>query len=286
MDIQIHPKQKSGYKIVIVILALILVVIVIATTVFRKPLAIYYHKQGLNRAQQKIIEIGPIEKQETLLGIRDQSYWIDKHDHHRDALVRLGYFDKKTWKLHYITVPSLQSRRLWEELSIVFPDHSTAIMQGYEENTEDMIVVWDCPENLFKWDQIISAHDALPCNILEADDKAIQSFLGQWGTQEEPFTYRITRTNTGIEIMIPPNEMWRTELRNLRIHNGILSFDQFFYTDPKDGLKTITNPSSDHSFSGIRSRVEMQPDPLNPDVLIIKTTTINSVKEHTLLKMK
>ncbi|MBN1816354.1 MAG: hypothetical protein JW828_03280 [Sedimentisphaerales bacterium] len=286
MNIQIHSKRKSGHKIAIAIPTLILVVITLAITVFRKPLAIYCHKQGLNRAQQKITEIGPIGKQETLLGIRDQSYWIDQHDHHRDALVRLGYFEKRIWNLHYITVPSLQSRRLWEELSAVFPDHSTAIMQGYEEGTADTVIVWDRPENLFKWDQTISAHDSLSCNTLEADDKVIQSILGQWGTQEEPFTYRIAQTNTGIKIITPPNEMWQIELRNLCIHNGILCFDQFFYTDPKDNLKTFANSSGDHSYSGIRSRIEMQPDPLNPNALHLKITTIFSIEQYTLFKME
>jgi len=154
-------KRRKTFAVVILLLLGGLLVL----WVNRVTIAVRYHLAAMDSSWRRIAEVGANDPK--------QSMYIDRYDAHRDALVRYGYFERREFVLTHISVPSTQSKRLWQELQAMFPDHPHVTMQGYEPATTDMVTVWDRPASMSRWKDVIQAHDkssagvALPGTIRE-----------------------------------------------------------------------------------------------------------------------
>ncbi len=235
---------------------------------FGEDITIAYHRHYMKSAWSKVMEYGPHDSK--------QSKALESYDHHKAALVNLGFLERVEFPLQYISVPSLESRRLWEELKAVFP-HSRSVMQGYEEETEDMIIVYDCPENIGGWEAIIRAYDQPDSQGIVKDIGNLLPFAGTWGDENNIVYYIISLDPDGVvQISTPPNDTWKTELKNIRLDGDRLLFDQYQHTPASGELKTITNESGEHPFSGVRCQIVLELDSANSDRIIFSLKTIHA----------
>jgi len=232
---------------------------------FRKPVAIKYHKLRINVLLNKKPKFDPVSGFSFFDGD-----WMNALDKHRDKLVELAYFQRVEFPLSYISYPSLQSRRLWEELGSRFPNHPHAVMQGYEPNTIDMIIVWDQPHKLAECARVISAHDAPPTNIVDASQgksEDLLRFVGHWAEEAEEACYIITEHAGTLKVETPPNDACRIVFKNIRLEGKRIAFDSFYYIDPNEDLKSIVNSSGEHPFSGVRCEMALEVNPRDPNEL-------------------
>lgn len=143
----------SRYRKVVAVAAIAGVLCLVALLVaFQADIRIAYHRERMVSASNKAAEVGASSPK--------QGNFIEAYDRHKAGLVKLGYFERREFPLQHVSVPSLQSRRLWEELLATFPDHIHIEMPWYR----DTVVVWDRPQNLAAWEAIIKAHDR-PVNM-------------------------------------------------------------------------------------------------------------------------
>ena len=137
----------SRYRKVVAVAAIAGVLCLVALLVaFQADIGIAYHRQRMVSAWHKAIEVGAGPK---------QGDFLEAYDRHKASLVTLGYLERREFPLQHVSVPSLQSRHLWEELRATFPDHIHIEMPWYGHT----VVVWDRPQNLAAWEAIINAHD-------------------------------------------------------------------------------------------------------------------------------
>jgi hypothetical protein len=133
----------------ITFIALVSLLLLIASSIFWKRIVlIKYHKLLMMSSYNKIVKVNAY-----------QAEYSVAYEKHRDALVRLGYFKRRKFPITHITSPSLQSRRLMEELYKMFPNYPHQEMRGVEPETPFVITVWDQTQRLSEWESIIAAHD-------------------------------------------------------------------------------------------------------------------------------
>ena len=243
---------KKCKTTVIFIAVSLSILLVVGLIIWWKPIAIKYHNQRIN----VLLSTKPKLDPDSGLSFFGDN-WIRAFEKHRDKLVELGYLQRMKFPLSNISVPSLESRRLFEELRRTFPSNPHTCMQGYEPNTPAMITVWDQPVNLAEWEKIISAHDVPPANIVDVSEigelQELLSFVGRWANEDGKVCYIITQTIEGnLKIQTPPNDTWRTIFKNIRLEGKRMMFDLFSYIDPNEYFKSIIDQSGEHPFSGVR----------------------------------
>jgi hypothetical protein len=254
----------------------LLIVIVAFIAFYGKPLAISYHKYRINA----LFNQEPTPDPDSGLAYFGEK-WINAFDKHRDKLIELGYLKTKDFPLKYVFVPSIQSRRLWEELMAAFPDNRFTAMKGYEPNIPDLITVIDKPSRLPEWERIISAHDSPVSNVLtiefDKDTNELTPYIGQWAYEGEEVCYIIVKDNEGnLIIEVPSNKKWENVIKNLSLEGKAITFDQFNYIEPNEGYKTISNPSGENPFSGVRCETILKINPNNPNQLMESMSTIHT----------
>ena len=254
------------------ILTLILFLILLPLWLGRVSLAVRYHLWLMASAWKTIGDVGPADS--------TQSTYIEWYETHRDALVDYGYFERREFVLSKISVPSLESKRLWQELESTFADHPHVTMQGYEPETPDTITVWDRPDRIKEWASIIQAHEMLPnphsTRAMMPPGEDYTGFAGTWVAEDGDVVYEILNDeNGGLRIESWSSATWQTTIKNLRAENGGLLFDQYFRTPPSEKLKTIISASGEHPFSGVRCVTELRLSENNKDVLQQNMSTIN-----------
>ena len=265
--------RTRARNVVLFVVVVICILLVLSVLLLRKPLAIEYHKMMITAAWDKIVEVGPN---------RNQNRHISVYEEHRDALVRLGYFERKEFPLSNITVPSIQSRRLWEEICLTLGKYDRHVtMQGYEPNTPDVIVVWDQHEKIYKWEQLIAAHDASPSHVVtglwQGQSQDVSAFVGNWGGEDGQICYVISKDEKDyLAIEDPQEKGYRTVFKNAHFEGNRIVLDIFHYFDPNENFKTIVDKSGQHSFSGVRCRTTFEVNPDNPDELVETISTIHT----------
>ncbi len=257
--------RKKTKTIAVSTAVIVLVSLAVSLFLGRKTIAIKYHKHRI----ASLLNEEPTPDAASGLGYYDGD-WIEALEKHRDKLVEWGYLQRKEFPLEHISYPSLESRRLWEELGKAFPDNPHTTMQGYEPDTPDEIIVWARPENLPEWERIISAHDSPPTNIVtgskEVQPQGRLSFVGHWANEDGEACYIICLTTDGsLKIEITAGSSWRHVLKNIRIQGKKIVFDEFCYLDPNEDFKSPIDRSGQHPFSGVRSRnlLEINPNDAN-----------------------
>lgn len=260
-------RRRTILTVGAVTIGLCLVALLVA---IRADIAVAYHRHCMMSAWTKVSEHG--------FRSPKQSDFIEAFEYHRDVLVALGFFERREYPLQHISVPSLESRRLWEELEATFPDHGYAQMHGYEPETQDMLIVWDRPQNLAAWEAIIDAHDQPAAETTEVEDlEAVLRFVGSWAAEDGDVCYIISsEPSRGVKIKMPPDDAWETRIKNVCLHDGCLMFDEYHYTSPRDDFKTIVNRSGEHPFGGVRCQVVLELDPDDPKRMTCTMKTIHT----------
>ncbi len=257
-------------KLVFPVLLAVYVAGLILFAAFRTDIAITYHQRRMERAWRELNATRP--------GDPKQPRLIEAFEHHEAALVELGFFERKEFLLRHISVPSLQSRRLWEELAGAFPEYANVTMEGYGTHEPDVIIVCDRPENLTRWEEIIRAHDqplaGPPGQATIEDGSALQPWIGRWADDDGNVLVSITLEPDGTAtIKVPSADPWETIVKNVRFDGGRLRFDEYHYTEPRDEYKSVTNSSGEHPFSGVRCEVLLEIDPASADRMEYRVNT-------------
>jgi hypothetical protein len=125
-----------------------------------------------------------------------------------------------------------------------------------------MVVVWDRPERINLWEEVIRAHDmpvdpVLSRRTMPSDD-GYDFFVGTWVDEDGNVIYRISVEEGGdLHFETWKAEPWTVSIKNLRAENGSIFFDQYHYTPPSEKLETNVDKSGEHPFSGVRCNVEL-----------------------------
>lgn len=261
--------KRAKYKTIAIPVAFgVLVFLVLGLMIWWEPITIQYHKQRVKALLNKKPKYDPDSGLSYFEGD-----WVRALEKHRDKLVELGYLQRREFPLSTIKSPSLQFRRLWEELGTIFPEDPYAEGHGYDSNSPATIVVYDLSQKLPKWESIILAHDAPPTNIVNAGKQiALQdllAFVGHWANDEGEVCYIISKDTEGnVRIETPPNKAWQTVFRNVRFEDKSIMFDEFIYIDPKEDYKTIINPYADDPLSGVRCETVFELNPKDSNELL------------------
>jgi len=231
---------------------------IILLLVYRTDIMIAYHRCAKMRAWKKATGGGPG-------GSIDEVY-LQAHERHRAALVKYGFLERRVFALKHISVPSVASRRLWQELSRAFPEDIDARMQGYEPETKDAITVWDRPSNLAAWAAIINAHDQPPTNAAHqtvvGDARSVLPFVGTWTDEEGNVVVRIScESDSPVKIETTSDLTWQVVVKNVRRDGLRLMFDQYLYARPRDERKLPIGVSGERRFDGFRCRTVLALDP-------------------------
>ena len=245
----------------------------LGSVIWRRPIAIKYHKWRIKVLLNREPELDPTSG----WSFFDED-WGDAFEMHRDKLVGWGYLRRKEFPLATIK-SSLRFRRLWEELQARFPDNPYTIGLGYESDSPATIVVWDQPDNFPQWERIISAHDGPATNVVDASQREHQyllAFIGHWANEEGEVCYIIAEDTEGnVRIKTPPNKAWRTEFRNLRFDGKRILLDEFNYIDPNDDYMSPIDRSGEHPFSGVRCETMVEVDPQDSNQLLARGSAVS-----------
>lgn len=270
--------KRATYKTIAIPAAFgVLVFLVLCIMIWWEPIAIYYHNQRVKAFLNK----KPKYDRDSGLSYFDGD-WGRALNKHRDKLVEFGHLQRKEFALNSIKTPSLRFRRLWEELGTIFPEDPFAEGHGYDSNNPATIVVYDQPQKLPKWESIILAHDAPSTNIVhvgkQIDPHDLLAFIGHWAYDEGEVCYIISKDREGnVRIEEPPNEVWRTVLRNVHFDGKRIMFDAFNYIDPNDDYKSPIDPSGEHFFCGVRCSTVFEINPEDSNELL---ETMSMVSKH------
>ncbi len=265
--------EKQDRTTVILIAIGFLVLASASLFVLRGPIAIEYHRWRINSLLKQKPEL------DTVSGFYCfGNDWCEAFDKHKDKLVELGYLYRKEFPFTNISYPSLESRRLFEELGSRFPNNPYTTMRGYEPNTTGMITVWDQPEKLPEWERIIRAHDAPAANIVDMSQGRLEDilpFAGSWVTENKEPCYIITECAETLKIETPSNNVWRTVLKNIRADGKRILFDMFHYIDPNENFKSIVDRSGEHPFSGVRCEAVFELNPNDSNELFYHISSVS-----------
>jgi len=261
--------KRTTYKTIAISAAFgLIVALVLCIMIWREPIAIHYHNQRVKALLNKKPKYDPGSG----LSYFDEG-WIRALEKHRDKLVKLGYLQRREFPLRTIKSPSLQFRRLWEELGTIFPEDPYAEGHGYDSNSPATIVVYDQPQKMPKWERIILAHDAPSTNIVNVGKQIapqdLLAFVGHWANNEGEVCYIIGKDKEGnVRIETPPNEALQTVFRNVRFEDKSIMFDEFNYIDPNEDYKTMINPYADDPLSGVRYETVFELNPKDSNELL------------------
>jgi len=271
-------KMGKKYKTTAIFIAVSLsILLVVGLFIYWKPIAIRYHKQKVKALLDKKPKYDP----DSGLSYFEED-WGRTLEKHRDKLVKFGYLQRKEFPLSTIKSPSLQFRRLWEELHATFPDDPYAEGHGYDSKSPATIVVYDQPQKLPKWERIILAHDAPPTNIVDLGKQIypqdLLAFVGRWANEEGEVCYIISKDREGnVRIETPQNEALRTVLRSVRFEGKRILFDEFNYIEPNEDYKSIIDRSGENPFSGVRCETVFEMNPKDSNELF---ETVSMVSKY------
>ncbi len=275
------PEMTKRRKLLLIgMLAAAICLFAVAVLTYR-PMAVVYHRNRMNASYEKIRQVGPEDPK--------QEYWIDAYEHHKGRLVDLRYFQRREYILQHMARDSIESRRLWEELNAKWKElsekvpHRIDVSMGEDAASDsDRIVVFDCPENLPIWEEIVLAHDQPPGSCAPIDKDSALPFLGTWCHDEGEESLAISISEPGrLEITSPDVEDWKTVTKNIRVVDGRLMFDQYWYVPPSDDYKSPINRSGHLGFSGVRMASVLERVPGDPDRLLQSVTTIHTTEPIT-----
>ena len=149
-----RPVRKLSIKFVIVLL---IVTIFAFGYIFRTNILIAYHRFGEKSSEKAITELQTSTITE--LQTSNQGELLQQYRHmreeHRKALLELGFYEERTFKLKYLTFPEI--RTMIEEYIKI---HSRGIFRCWSEGKS--ITINDRPKFMPTWESLIKKYDVPP----------------------------------------------------------------------------------------------------------------------------
>jgi len=103
------------------------------------------------------------------------------------------------------------------------------------------------------------------CSSRPDKGASVGAFDGSWMAEGE-VSYEISHTAGKTPIIrVRANDTWRVKIEDVKLDNLTLRFNQYNYTPARDEMKTITNPTGEHPFSGVRCEVTLTMKPGEPN---------------------
>ena len=139
-----------------IIIVLVLAGLVILGYLYRKPLLITYHRLGQRSALKAM--------RRTEMQHDRFNYHSDRLFRHTDALIRLGYLEKRRFQPKFLTSRSPQTQVMIEEFRRRHPDSSYSIGWG------KMLTITDRPERMLTWESLLRKYDVPPTDSNQPSD--------------------------------------------------------------------------------------------------------------------
>ena len=116
------------------------------------------------------------------------------------------------------------------------------------------------------------------CSSRPDERESAGAFDGSWMAEGE-VCYEISH-NAGETpiIRVPANDTWRVEIEDVKLDNLTLRFYQYHYTPARDEMKSVTNPSGEHPFSGVRCEVTLTMKPGEPNRMTMSLKTAQTTE--------
>ena len=130
------------------IILLVLAELVIFGYIYREHLFITYHRIGQRSALKAM--------RRTEMQHDRFNRHSDRLQHHTDALIRLGYLEKRSFQLKFLTSRSPQTQVMIDEFRRIYPRSSYSIGWG------KMFTITDRPERMPTWVSLIRKYDVPP----------------------------------------------------------------------------------------------------------------------------
>lgn len=238
---QAKPSILTHKAFIAVYLVILLAGAYAAITQYQRQRTVREHLEGLQQATESL--------QQTTAD-RAQAY-KNKIRVHRNALVDLGYLERKTLTLDNLKVDSPLFPQFVYDLQNRFADSA-----GVKLDVNDVtgVVSVDVFEHRFRfddWRAMIDAYDK-PFNPRWIPERPVTNELipltGRWHHEDGTPAYELVAgENGGLEVTAFARPGWTTRVKNVRVHDlgrnetPNISFDQFFFQDdPTDADKAET----------------------------------------------
>jgi len=133
------------------IIVLVLVALGSLGYLYRKPLFITYHRLSWRSAVKAMRRTPTSERQRKR--ISDHG---DRAQHHKEALIRLGYLEKRSFQVEFLTATSPQTQAMFREFE---RRHPGAMSSG---GWGKPFFIIDRPERMPTWESLIREYDVPP----------------------------------------------------------------------------------------------------------------------------
>ena len=130
------------------ILGVVLFDVIVLALVFNKTLRISFHRLARNAALE--------DMHRSASSHQDFEKYTQNMKFHEDALIRLGYFERRKFDLKYIKVPSPQAERIFSEYRTIYPRASYAVGTGTTPS------ILDEPAKMPVWEALFRKYDVPP----------------------------------------------------------------------------------------------------------------------------
>ncbi len=132
------------------VIVLLLISLFVLGYIFRNDALIAYHRWG---EKSTLKAMGRHYKPQP-----DKKYrqYADRHIKHRKALVRLGYYEERIFKVKYLKAGSPQIEKLFVEFRELYPGCSFTCSVGKD------LTITDIPERMPTWESLFTKYDIPP----------------------------------------------------------------------------------------------------------------------------
>ena len=133
------------------VILLLLISLFVLGYIFRNDAQIAYHRWGERSTLGAMMRHSKPQP--------DQKYrrYADRHWKHRKALIRLGYYEDRSFNTKYLKAISPQFEKMLAEFRKIYPGCSYSCGSG-----KDCIRITDIPERMPTWETLFAKYDVPP----------------------------------------------------------------------------------------------------------------------------
>ena len=133
------------------VIVLLLIGLFVLGYIFHKDVLIAYHKWGEKSS------LKAMRRHSQPTQAKEYKRYADRHSNHKKALIRLGYYEERTFNTKYLNVRSSQFEKMLAEFRQIYPGCSYSCGSG-----KDYIRITDLPERMPTWESMIEKYDVHP----------------------------------------------------------------------------------------------------------------------------
>ena len=133
------------------VIVLLLIGLFVLGYAFRKDILIAYHRWGEKsslKAMMRHSKPRPDKKYER---------YSNRLSNHKKALIRLGYYEERTFNTKYLKLYSPRTEKMLAEFRQIYPGCSYGCGSG-----KDYIRITDLPERMPTWESLFEKYDVPP----------------------------------------------------------------------------------------------------------------------------